>query len=315
MKKIIFSSLAGILLLCTLLVFIFPVKTGEWVYTTSIATEASLYGFTEQAIPIGSLSLSVYRNSSNLGSDKPSVLMLHGYSADKSVWLRFAHHLADDYHIIIPDMAGHGKTGFNSEWDYSGPAQAARLQTLLDRLQVQKVHIIGNSMGGFIAAHFARLFPERTITATLVNPSGVESPEPSEMGKMLAQGKNPFQINSHEDFKHFYSMTMAQPPLVPDFVKEAVAEKYMARRDELKVIFEDIHLKDLLDDQLASIGSPVLIMWGALDQLIHVSSADVWQKGLPDSQLKIWPDIGHMPMLEIPEESAGVFREFMSRHQ
>lgn len=312
MKKIILGLLIITPLIFVALVVVYPAKTGQWVYDNSMAAEAAIYGLSEQSIPIGDMTLSVYRNSSNLGSDKPTLLMLHGYSAEKSVWLRFAKHFTDDFNIIIPDMAGHGKTGFDKSWDYSGPAQAARLVALLDRLQIQQAHIIGNSMGGFIAAHFARMYPERTITATLVDPAGVASPEPSVMGKMLAKGENPFQVNSKEDFDKFYAMTMAKPPFVPDFVKVGVAERYQARKDELSAIFEDFHGKDLLDNQLSTITSPVLIMWGAKDELIHVSSAKVWDAGLPNSEVKIWSDIGHMPMVEIPQESAAVYHDFLS---
>ena len=278
-----------------------------------MSAEATIYGFSEQEIPIGDMALSVYRNSSNLGSDKPTLLMLHGYSAEKAVWLRFAKHFSDDFNIIIPDMAGHGKTGFDASWDFTGPAQAARLVALLDRLQIQQTHVIGNSMGGFIAAHFARNYPERTITATLVDPAGVSSPIPSVMGEMLAKGDNPFQVSSREDFDSFYNMTMAKPPFVPDFVKAGVAERYQARKDELSAIFEDFHGKDPLDNQLSDISVPVLIMWGAKDELIHVSSAKVWDAGLPNSEVKVWSDIGHMPMVEIPQESATVYRDFLTR--
>ncbi len=314
MKKILLALVLGLPLLFVALVLSLPVQTGQWVYDSSMAVEASIYGFSEQEVPIGEMTLSVYRNSKNLGSDKPTIVMLHGYSADKGVWLRFARHLSDDFNIIIPDLAGHGDTGFNKEWSYTGPAQAARVVSLMDRLQIQNAHIIGNSMGGFIAAHFARLYPERTISATLVDPAGVTSPEPSEMGKMLAQGKNPFQVNSTEEFFAFYDMTMAQPPFVPDFVKQGVAERYQARKEELAVIFKDIHNVDLLDPHLASINSPTLIMWGGKDELIHVSSTKVWRAGLPNSELKIWPEIGHMPMVEIPQESALVYREFLNKH-
>jgi pimeloyl-ACP methyl ester carboxylesterase len=314
MKKIVLSLILGLPLVLVVLIFTQPVQTGQWVYDASMSTEAGIYGFSEQTIPIGDMALSVYRNSEHLGSDKPSILMLHGYSAEKTVWLRFARHLTDSYNIIIPDMAGHGKTGFSPDWDYTGPAQAARLLALLDRLQIQRVHVIGNSMGGFIAAHFARLYPERTLTATLVDPAGVASPEPSVMDQMLAKGENPFQVSSDADFKRFYGMTMAQPPFVPDFVKAGVSARYQSRREELKRIFEDFHGKDRLDTYLSAISVPVLIMWGGKDELIHVSSAQVWQKGLSNSEVKIWPEIGHMPMVEIPAESASVYRDFLKRN-
>lgn len=314
MKKIIVGALLGLPLLLIAMVFAFPVQTGQWVYDNSLALEARVYGFSEQLIPIEGMTLSVYRNNQHLGADKPSVLMLHGYSADKSVWLRFARHLSSDFNIIIPDMAGHGDTGFDQSWSFSGPAQAARLVSLLDRLQIQRVHVIGNSMGGFIAAHFAQAYPDRALTMTLVDPAGVTSPEKSMMENMLAEGKNPFQVDSLQDFRSFYAMTMAKPPFVPDFVIQGVAERYIQRKKQLGAIFDDFHGMDPLDGLLSTINTPALIMWGQQDQLIHVSSVDVWHKGLPVSEVKVWSDIGHMPMVEIPEESAAVYREFLEKY-
>jgi abhydrolase domain-containing protein 6 len=54
-------------------------------------------------------------------------------------------------------------------------------------------------------------------------------------------------------------------------------------------------------------------LWGEEDRLIHVSSVNVWKAGINDIQVKTWPGIGHMPMLEIPQESAGVYRQFLGQ--
>jgi pimeloyl-ACP methyl ester carboxylesterase len=145
-------------------------------------------------------------------------VLLHGYSADKQVWVRFARPLLDRYEVIIPDLAGHGATGFVPGLDYSGPAQARRVAAMLDTLGIAKAHVAGNSMGGFITAHFALAYPQRTLSAGLIDPAGVNSPEPSDMGKLLAGGRNPFEVNSRAEFDDFYAMTMAQPPWLPGIV-------------------------------------------------------------------------------------------------
>jgi len=53
-------------------------------------------------------------------------------------------------------------------------------------------------------------------------------------------------------------------------------------------------------------------MWGEQDRLLDVSSVKVWKAGIRDIKVKTWPGIGHMPMLEIPKESAGVYRQFLT---
>jgi pimeloyl-ACP methyl ester carboxylesterase len=292
--------------------FIAPAATGKLVFEWAAPFEASLYGLEKQVVDIGEMETHLYSNE--IIAERPTIIMLHGYSADKDVWPRFAKHFTDDYNVIIPDMAGHGETGFHQDWHYGGPAQVERIVALLDKLSLDRVHVIGNSMGGFIAGHFARMYPQRTLSSTLVDPAGVESPTKSDMELMLAQGRNPFEINNREEFDTFYSMTMAQAPYIPDFILEAVSEKYQQRREELHEIFLDFHAQDSLQPLLGDIEVPVLLLWGDQDQLLHVSAVDVWQAGIKDISVKVWPGIGHMPMVEIPAESAAVYREFLDKN-
>ena len=82
--------------------------------------------------------------------------MVHGFTATKELWARFAKHLVKDFRVIAPDLAGHGQTEYNPNFDYGIPAQCERLSKLLDDLNIEQAHITGNSMGGFIAANFAK---------------------------------------------------------------------------------------------------------------------------------------------------------------
>lgn len=284
---------------------------GHLLYTASMAGEASIYGFKERRVDIGELEMSLYQGGK---PEQPTLLMLHGYSADKNVWLRFAKHFVDDYHVIIPDMAGHGDTAFVSGGDYSISAQSRRLQGLLDALHIDQVHIIGNSMGGFISADFSLSYPERVLTTGLVDPAGVNSPEPSTMQKLLAEGRNPFLVEKRDQFREFYAMTMAKPPWMPGVVLDAMAEDYQQRRTELAEIFNDFHSTALLEPRLASLRSPALLLWGSEDQLIHVSSVDTWRTAIPTLEVTVWEGIGHMPMLEIPAESAARYQQFLTKY-
>jgi pimeloyl-ACP methyl ester carboxylesterase len=141
----------------------------------------------------------------------------------------------------------------------------------------------------------------------------VISPEASDMEKMLAEGRNPFEVHNRQEFDSFYAMTMENPPYVPDIVLEAIAEEYRHHREQLMHIFADIREQDLLDSSLNEITAPALLLWGEEDRLIHVSSADVWAAGIKDIQVKTWPGIGHMPMLEIPQKSAEVYQQFLDQ--
>lgn len=281
---------------------------GQWLYEHATDLEASLSGFTQQQADIGEMQLAYYWHA-NPG--KPTLVMLHGYSADKDVWVRFARQLTADYQILIPDMAGHGDSPFNAAWNYGMPAQAQRLVALLDALQLPQVHVIGNSMGGFLTATFAIQYPQRTLSAVMVDPAGVMSPQPSDMFRMLEAGKNPFFIQNRAQFDAFYAMTMARPPFVPSVVLEAVSEKYINGRARLEKIFADFHASDYLETQLPQLQAPAMLWWGDQDRLLHVSAVPVWQAGIAHLQTHIFPGIGHMPMMEVPAESARIYRDFL----
>lgn len=298
-----------ILLLCIsvfLVWWTYP-RFGLWLYKHANKTEAKIYGLKTFSAEVGETRM-VYL--SNNQQDKPVLVMVHGFSADKAVWLRFARRLTNDYHIIVPDLAGHGETGFRKEWDYSISAQATRIINLLDELNLDKAHIIGNSMGGFIAAHIGRFHPERAQSIVLIDPAGVKAPEKSKMDNMLAQGINPFYIENRQQFYTFFAMTMQKPPYLPKITKDALAKYYQGRKPQLKQIFHAFNLPEgKLDNHVEQIKVPTLILWGEKDEILHVSATKIWQK-IDRSKLIVWQDLGHMPMLEDPKRTANALRTF-----
>ncbi len=307
MKKIV--GLVGTLLLIGVVwaVSTYP-QVGKLIYKSAISAEAAVYGFDKRSQQLSEIEMVYFVAGS---TEKPTIIMLHGYSADKDVWLRFGKHFTDDYQVIIPDLAGHGETGFKAEWDYSIAAQTDRVAELLDALGIERAHIIGNSMGGYISAAFAITYSERTLSVAPMNPAGVTTPQPSDMDRMLAEGRNPFLLKNKQEFKEFYHMTMARPPWLPQIVLDAMAEDYRIRQSQLAAIFDDLQKSAPLTDRLGQIEAPALVLWGSEDALIHVSGAERWHELMPNSQLQVWENIGHMPMLEIPAESAERYREFL----
>jgi len=287
-------------------------KLGHYLYAYSNALEAKLYGFTEQTIELEGITHTVWTNSQE---NKPILLLVHGFSASHAVWLRYAKFFIDDYHVVIPDLAGHGKTGFMEEWDYSIEAQSKRLMLLINDFGSERAHIVGNSMGGFIAAHMGRYYADSCLSITLIDPAGVSSPHPSKMGLLMAEGCNPFYINNDAEFARFYAMTMARPPFLPGIVKSALSLQYQSRRHELEKIFRDYnrHYNDL-ESELNAIKCPSMLIWGAKDDLIDVSSASVWSESL-NCRAHIWYDLGHMPMLEAPERTACATVEFLNQQK
>lgn len=301
-------AIAGIVV--TASVATYPAIGGK-LYAADMQIETALYGLHRATVDGGDERLMTYQGGP---ADAPeAVVMIHGYSADKDVWVRFARHFTSRYRVIIVDLPGHGETPFDPALHYDTTSQATRVLRVMDALGIKRAHLVGNSMGGFIAARIAHDHGERVASATLMDAAGVVSPSPSDMDRMVAAGRNPFEISTPEEFHRFYGMTMAKAPWVPGATLDFIAARYIAQREQLARIFRDFSRVGLLDDSLASIRVPVLVMWGAKDQLVHVSAAAKWAAGIPGARSVIYDDLGHMPMVEDPSRSAHDVLAFIGR--
>jgi abhydrolase domain-containing protein 6 len=286
------------------------IALGTKLYAAVTRAEARAYGLRERRVDVGDADLAVLEGGP---ADAPVVVLLHGYTADRVVWTRFARHLLRDHRVVIPELAGHGATGFTSGTDFSAPAQAGRVATMLDRLGIERAHVAGNSMGGFVAATLAVEHPKLVTSLLLSDAVGVQSPEPSDAELMLREGRNPFLLDDVALFPDFYAMTMAKAPFVPAFLRAAIAADFVARRDELEEIFDGFFGIATLDDRLGEIAAPTLVMWGAQDRLVHPSTARVWADGIAGARTVVYPEAGHMPMIELPRRTATDYRAFLSR--
>ncbi len=284
-------------------------RIGAVVYGANVALEARLAGLTGRTADVAGETIAFYEGGP---SEAPTVVLLHGYSADRGTWVRFARHLTRDFHVVVPDLAGHGTTPYVAGAGFSIPAQAARVAGLLDGLGVERAHLVGSSMGGFVAATFARTFASRTRSLALLDAAGVTSAEPSTAQAIMLRGlPSPFLMDHPDQFAAFYALTMARPPYVPGFVRAAMAADYVARRDLLAEVFEDWYERDLLDDHLHEITAPTLVVHGSEDQLVHPSAVDVWAT-IPGARVQVYDGIGHLPMLEVPRRSAADYRSFLA---
>lgn len=306
MKKFIFTLLA---LGCAFWLASMHPRFGLAVYDVTAATEAKLYGFNKVWVELDEMPMATYQRGAPTGDN--TVILLHGYTASKELWLRFAKHLGDDIHVVIPDLAGHGETGYFSGWSYTASAQAERVKQLMNELGVQQAHMVGNSMGGLIAANFAIMYPMHTQSIALFNPAGISPPTPSVTEAMFAQGNSPFEVNNTAEFLAFYRLTMAQPPFAPEFVLRGMAERYMQRKQAYQHIANDFRFNDQLDNRLGLIKIPTLIVWGDKDQILSPTAAPVWHDGIAGSKLVVFEGIGHMPMVEVPDASAALVSEFV----
>ena len=246
--------------------------------------------------------------------DAPVLLLLHGFGGDKDNWTRFSRTLVEDYRVIAPDLPGFGDSARHADWDYSLTAQRDRLGKFVAALTLSPLHIGGNSMGGHLAALYTHAHPEQVLSLALLNNGGIEAPEQSELMLAIGRGENPLVLSSTDDFDRLLAFVSYKPPFVPWPAKGVLAEKSFEYASFNRYIF--LALMDEryvpLEPLLGDIRQPVVVIWGEFDRVLDVSSVEVMKPLLPQAQVIVMPDTGHLPMLERPAATAAHYLKFLA---
>lgn len=305
MKKILlllslpFAGLAG-------LMAVFPEDTTELAFSL----ERFRSGLDHKTVAVGGETWHFLEGGL---SDAPVVLLLHGFGGDKDHWTRFSNTLTDGYRVIAPDLPGFGQSARHTDWDYSLAAQRDRLGSFVAALTLDRFHIGGNSMGGHLAALYAYQHPAQTISLALFDNGGIEAPNPSEMYSAVERGENPLILSAPEDFDRLIAFASYKKPFIPWPAKGVLAQQSFDNSTFNRRIFESL-ISDRssgLEPILTEIEMPVLIVWGEYDRVLDVSSVDVMKPLLPQAEVVIMKDTGHIPMLERPAETAEHFLAFV----
>lgn len=239
------------------------------------------------------------------GGQGPTLLLVHGFNADKDNWTRIARFFTDRFDVIAVDLPGAGESDRLLDRRYDAVTQADRLKELHDQLGLGPMHIAGNSMGGNISAVYATRHPDDVLSLSLLNPGGVTTPEPSELAEAWARGENPLVVRDAQEYDRLLEFIFVEPPWLPDAVKQHFAQIAVTNQDFSQKIWQDLtDYPARMEPIMGDIQAPTLVLWGDTDRVLHPSGAQVLHEGIPDSELVIMKDCGHAPMLERPEETA-----------
>ncbi|MEW6531068.1 MAG: alpha/beta hydrolase [Thermodesulfobacteriota bacterium] len=304
MKKKVTVILAVAAGLAVALYFVLPGLAVKWVRQS----ERKSAGLEEKNVRVGDHEI-VYLE----GGQGETILMVHGFTANKDNWTRFAKSITPAYHVVALDLPGFGDSTYLEQASYSVMDQAKRLDQFVNAIDLKKFHIVGNSMGGHIAGRYAVMFPDKVITLGLFNASGVTSPEQSELAKMLAKGDpNPLIVGSAEDFDRMLKFVFVTPPVVPGFAKKVLVDQAVRHRaGNQRISKEGAAERAALEPDLPKIKARTFVLWGDKDRLLDVSSVKPFEKGLANCATVIMKDCGHVPMIERPEEAAKHYLTFL----
>nr|XP_061812148.1 2-hydroxymuconate semialdehyde hydrolase-like [Nerophis lumbriciformis] len=244
----------------------------------------------------------------------PPLLLLHGTASSLHTWDGWAAELADEFRVLRLDLPGFGLTGPAADHDYRTERYVEHLAAFLDHLGVARVHLAGNSLGGLIAWRFAAAHPERVERLVLIDAAGFPPPQ---RRNIFDVGRTPGvrQMATRVTPRFLFSNALLEIYADPSKVTPELIDRYYLltlRRGNRAALVARLSEPGLVyPDRLREIDHPTLVMWGRLDPWLPVEHADRFAEFLPNAELLIYDDAGHLPMEELPSRSAADVRRFL----
>ncbi|MBF6236172.1 4,5:9,10-diseco-3-hydroxy-5,9,17-trioxoandrosta-1(10),2-diene-4-oate hydrolase [Nocardia otitidiscaviarum] len=239
----------------------------------------------------------------------PTIVLLHGGGPGASSWSNFAKNipvLAEDFHVLAVDQPGFGRSDKPVDHPQYFVHSSTALKDLLDTLEItERVHLLGNSLGGGTATRFALDFPDRAGKLVLMGPGGLSTnlfaPDPTEGVKLLS--KFNFEPTKENLEAFLRIMVFDQSLITPELIEERFAsasapEALAATRAMGKSFAGADFAKGMIWRDAYKLRQPVLMIWGREDRVNPIDGALVALKMIPRVQLHVFGGCGHWAQLE-----------------
>lgn len=284
------------------------------------ATEELTYESTSRFAQVRD-DLKLHYHEAGVGNG-PTIVLLHGGGPGASSWSNFAKNipvLAQQFHVIAVDQPGYGRSDKPTEHPQYFRHSASALKDLLDTIGItDRVHLLGNSLGGGAAVRFALDYPERAGRLVLMGPGGLSvnlfAPDPTEGVRNL--GKFAYQP-TRENLEAFLRIMVFDQKLITDELiderfaaasapeslaaAKAMGRSFSSSEFELGMLWRDAY----------KLRQRVLLIWGREDRVNPIDGALLALKMIPRVQLHVFGGCGHWAQLEKFDEFNRLAGDFL----
>lgn len=254
-----------------------------------------------------------YRRAYRIAGEGPALLLLHGLACDSTTWLPVIDQLAEHFTVIAPDLLGHGESDAPRA-DYTLGGYANAMRDLLTVLGIDKVTVVGHSLGGGVAMQFAYQFPERSERVILVSSGGL-GPAVTPLIRMLTVpgSSAAMKVATFGLWRPVVAHTLRSLSHLPFMITndfDEIANVYERLADPRKLRAVQRLTSSVMDwrGQIVTMSDraylarlmPVMVIWGHDDLVIPVSHASS-TPSLGTSEVHIFPRSGHFPHVDDPD--------------
>jgi pimeloyl-ACP methyl ester carboxylesterase len=267
-----------------------------------------------------------YKRAYRIAGSGPAILLIHGIGDNSTTWNAIQAKLAQRFTVIAPDLLGHGRSD-KPRADYSVAAYANGMRDLLSVLEIERVTVVGHSLGGGVGMQFAYQFPHLVERLILVGAGGVTKdvnvalrlaslPMGSEA---LALLRLPLVLPALQTAGKILGKALGTTGLgndlanvlrILDDLPEPTASSAFTRTLRAVVDWRG-QIVTMLDRCYLTQAIPVLIVWGTRDVVVPVRHAWMAHSAMPGSRLEIFEGSGHFPFHDDPARFIDVVQRFI----
>jgi 2-hydroxy-6-oxonona-2,4-dienedioate hydrolase len=226
---------------------------------------------------------------------KPKVILLHGLGGNSANWAFNVPALAANYHVIAPDQIGFGKSD-RLMLKYRVATYVDFLDKFMSELKIEKASLVGNSLGGWVAAWMAIKYPGRVERLVLADAAGLK-PAAVDMAQIYS-----LNYSTRDEVRQLVKLVFYNQAF---FGSDAMIEQSLAVRVAandgytINSLIESIKRdEDFLNGRLGGIKKPTLIIWGKQDGLLKLADGEQFKREIAGSELLVFDQCGHVPMVE-----------------
>lgn len=253
-----------------------------------------------------------------------TLVMVHGFAASLHAWEPWVARLEGDYRLVSLDLPGHGLTRAPADYRSSPEEQVAVVDAVAQQLDLPPFVLAGNSMGGGVAWRYGLAHPQKVRGLVLVNAAGWPAAEEdaggdrrpmvfklleNPIGRSLLRNLDPRPLAGRGLRQAYGDEALVTPDLIDRYVD-------LARAPGHRAILTDPRRRSpaapVTPETFAAIKAPTLVMVGALDQVIPAERGAGFAQGVPGARLITYADGGHVPMEQMPDQTAQDLRNFLA---
>ena len=290
-------------------------KSRVWLLSASLAFSSICSNGQNQTVPgqpVGSF-ITVFGakvHYVDAGTGSP-VILLHGLADDIGVWESVIPALAAKHRVVALDQIGFGRSD-KPLLSYRVTTFVDFLDGFLNELKIDRASVVGNSLGGWVAADFALAHPDRVDRLVLCDAAGYAAV----VKNMNPRALSALRLASRDDIRYLGPLTFHDKRFYED-VDLAFKQRVTAGDGYTvnQVLDSMLRGEDILDGRVGAIHKATLIVWGRDDKLIPLSFGERFHNEIGGSRLEIIDNCGHMPQVECSDKFNHALLKFFGDEQ